>query len=386
MIKFLRLIQGYVMFEASGGFTERFLNLCKNNGLNLWGVKNDGVKVVAFTSAAEYKRITIPAEKSGMEINLIKTYGLPFFVTRHKWRCGALLGIVLVVALMWIASGFLWDVETTSNDGVKIEHFTEALADMGVKVGARKSKIDVLKVQEQLLDTFSELSWVSINIFGTKAQVEYTYAKKQQPIKDMVTLTNVVAKKNGLVTLVEGYSGENMVSKGTYVVKGSLLISGVTENADLTESFVHASGRVYAQTENEIKKFIEQKKKRYVVSADTSLYKLAFFGLEIPFGQSKDAMQKVETNILLKGNNTILPLGFKRVDYLSVTQSQVVFSDSQVKLWSLLSCVKEKREEYAAAELKKVSYATDKKDETLGTIMKITCVEDIAIERQVSVE
>ena len=65
-----------------------------------------------------------------------------------------------------------------------IEGFTEYLAGLGVETGARKSKVDILQVQENLLDTFSELSWVSINIFGTKAQVEYMYAKPQKEIAD----------------------------------------------------------------------------------------------------------------------------------------------------------------------------------------------------------
>ncbi len=386
MIKLLRLIQGYVFFEAYGGFTERFLNLCKINNLNLWGLKNDGVKVSAFTTEAEFKRINLPAERSGMEIKLIKSYGLPSFFIRHKWRCGALLGLVLVVLLMWFASGFIWDVEITSNDGVKIEHFTEELSNLGVKVGARKSKIDILKVQEQLLDSFSELSWVSLNIFGTKAQIEYTYAVPQKPIRDPYILTNVVAKKNGLVKLVEGYAGQNMVDAGTYVVKDSLLISGVIKNADFTERFVHASGKVYAQTESEIKKSVQLKSRRNVIYSEPSLYKFDFFGIVIPLNKEKDSLHRVETEIFMEGNNTILPIGFHRVDYLSAKESQVSFTDNQAELYNTLMCVKEKRKDYSDAELKKLLYETEKNNGTVITTMKIICVEDIAIERQVDVE
>lgn len=47
IINFLRLILGFVEFEAKGGFPERFLNLCTVNGITLWQVQNDGVKVKA---------------------------------------------------------------------------------------------------------------------------------------------------------------------------------------------------------------------------------------------------------------------------------------------------------------------------------------------------
>ena len=82
MIKLLRLLCGYVIFEASGGFCERFLNLCKINNLNLWNIKNDGVKVVAFTTASEFASIKKPAQNAGMKINVVKECGLPFFIKR----------------------------------------------------------------------------------------------------------------------------------------------------------------------------------------------------------------------------------------------------------------------------------------------------------------
>ena len=66
MIYILRLLKGFVEFSAEGGFPERFINLCKIRGISLWGVKNDGVKVIAFTTEQEFQELKIPAENSGM--------------------------------------------------------------------------------------------------------------------------------------------------------------------------------------------------------------------------------------------------------------------------------------------------------------------------------
>ena len=73
MIRILRLIKGYVEFCAEGGFPERFINLCKIHGISLWNVKNDGVKVYACTTEADFKRISLPTENSGLKIPIIKT-------------------------------------------------------------------------------------------------------------------------------------------------------------------------------------------------------------------------------------------------------------------------------------------------------------------------
>ena len=57
MVSLLRVLGGYTRFSAEGGFPERFLNLCKINGISLWNIENDGVKVEACTSAKEFEKI-----------------------------------------------------------------------------------------------------------------------------------------------------------------------------------------------------------------------------------------------------------------------------------------------------------------------------------------
>ncbi len=385
VIKLLRLLQGYVIFEATGGFAERFLNLCKINNINLWHVKNDGVKVVAFTSAAEFSKINNSAKKSGMDIKTLKKCGLPFFAKSHKWRFGAVCGIIIAILFVWTLSGFIWEVEIVSTDGVKIEGFTDKLHELGVKNGARKSEINILEVQEQLLDSFSQLSWVSLNIFGTKAQVEYTYAKPQAPIVDKYTLTNVVAIKNGKVTLVEGYSGVSLVKSGEYVTKGSLLISGVIKNADLSESFVHASGKVFAQTENQIAQDAELSSDRTTVKNSERQFLFRFFGLTIPLGKkNKDAFQST-TDMLLQGNNTTLPIGFIRRDFLSFNKQKVELNQEECRLQAFLECIIVKREQYNDAKLEDVKYFTDFKSDKTTVIVKIKCIENIAKEYPVAI-
>ena len=38
MLYLLRLITGYVKFRAAGRFPERFMNLCRLNGIILWDI------------------------------------------------------------------------------------------------------------------------------------------------------------------------------------------------------------------------------------------------------------------------------------------------------------------------------------------------------------
>ena len=382
MIQILRLLKGYVEFCAEGGFPERFINLCNIKGINLWNVKNDGVKVVAFTTEREFEELKIPAENSGMTLKIIKSRGLRSFAKRHKWRCGAVFGIVLAFCFWAFMSGYIWEVEVLAPNGVNVESFTESLSDLGVKIGARKSKIDVIQVQNQLMNEYSELLWVSLNIFGGKVQVEMSEFVEQKEIIDTKTPVNVVAKKKGEIVLVKGYKGVNAVKEGDNVTKGSLLISGVVKNFDGSESFTHAKGEVFAKTENNEKAVCLYENKILTTSQRESRYYLYVFSLEIPVGPKTRGGFLTENKKLLKSGETVLPFGIIREDNVSILRKTIEYSSEEAMLSTLLDGVKIKREKYNKSELKSVKYEFFDKKKNGELNVKINCIEDIAEERK----
>lgn len=385
MVKLLRLFRGYIVFVAQGGFVERFMNLCRINEINLWLVENDGVKVKACTTPREFQKICAFAKDAGMDVKALEKRGLPFFSKRHKWRFGAVCGLLLSVIFIGVMSLFIWNVEVIEN-GVKVKGFTEGLEAQGVHVGALKSHVDILGVQEKLLENFPQLSWVSVNIFGSKAQVEYSLAKKEKTPDDTKTPTNLVASKKGEVVLVEGYKGTNQVKAGDFVVEDSLLISGVIINGDMTEEFVHAKGKVFAKTRNLIERTGYSKQRFRVTDESNSYYKLNFFGLMIPLGFSKTSSLVCKTDINLEGNSTVLPIGVQRLDSIALSDSDVKLVPSYQKLLCLKEIVEDKRRICKNAKIKSVKISEKNDGGVLTMLATIDCVEDIAVEKEVFVE
>lgn len=386
MVSLLRVLGGYTRFSAEGGFPERFLNLCKINGISLWNIENDGVKVEACTSAKEFEKIKEPAIKSGMEIKEIKSKGLPFFAKRHKWRCGAVFGVFVAIVFVWFMSGYVWEVEIVEENGVKIEDFTESLAELGVKSGARKSKIDILDVQEKLLKRYPQLSWVSVNIFGDKVQVEYTPAKTAPEIAKENVTSNIVARKSGKIVLVEGYKGTNVVKEGGYVAEGALLISGVKINADGSETFSEASGKVFAETRNTFSISVDNQSEFFVTTADYHRYSINFFNLKIPFGFFEKGELKSKTDMMLQGRSAILPVGIIREDSIETTKTQVKLTNEEALLLNLKDCIKVKRGSFSDVEFLKIDYKNKDDSQKDVLVMDILCVEDIAEQKIVDVE
>jgi similar to stage IV sporulation protein len=386
MIQVLRLLKGYVSFTAEGGFPERFINLCNSNEILLWDVKNDGVKVKACTTSADFKRVKIPAENSGMEIKDVSEKGLKSFINRYKYRCGLCFGAFIAVFIITFLSGSIWEVEILSKDGVNVETFTESLAESGVKKGARKSKIDILKVQEEMMLKHSDLLWISVNIFGSKAQVEITTVTHKKEEADIKTPTNVVAKKDGVVTLVKGYYGVNVVKEGESVANGTLLISGVGKYADGSEYFTHAKGEVYAKTENENTETTNRRFKAFITNQNKSIYGLEIFSFKIPFGKTDNKTEKAESYSYLKSGETFLPLAIYRVDTYFVKDTNVALTENQCMLYSLLKLVEKKRENYTEADIYEEKYSFEKTDEVFMLKQNLNCIENIATEQPIMVE
>ncbi len=385
MIRFLRYIKGYVVFVASGGFTERFLNLCKTHGIDLWNVENDGVKVKACTDASGFTRLTIPLENSGMSVTVLQEKGVMYLAKRHKWRCGAVCGVFIVTFIIWFMSGFIWNVEIVEKDGVKLDGFTESLEEVGVKEGVRKSQIDIIEVQNQLLAQYEELNWVSVNIFGSKAQVEYTLARQKTLSDNSKKPCNIVASKSGRITLVECYRGTPAVKEGAYVVDGSLLISGVVVNSDNSEKLTSAKGKVFALTENVYDFSGNSLLKANLTEESDPCFAVDFFGLILPLGKN-DGINKSETHINLKGNETILPVGILRYDSLNLKSGEVELTGEQIKHLLLRKSMTEKRERYGETDIKNIKYSLKKQGDRYILETKINCVEDIAVKDPILTE
>lgn len=386
MIHILRLLRGYIEFSAEGGFPERFINLCKINGINLWDVRNDGVKVIAFTTEQELKELEIPAENSGMTLKVIKRRGLKNFMKCHKWRCGMVLGIFMAFAFWLFISGFIWEIEILATEGVNVESFTETLADTGVKIGARKSDIDIIQVQNRLMNEYKELLWVSVNIFGGKVQVEMSEFKEQKDIVDTEKPVNIVASKKGEIVLVKGYKGVNTVKEGDNVTKGTLLISGVVKNFDGSEYFIHSKGEVFAKTINKEKIVYKANEKQQISYDSDNRYNLYVFSLKIPLGLKTKGSFMSESENFLKSGEAVLPFGIIREDNFEKNEAQIEYSNEQAMLSGLLEAVKLKREQYNSTQLKEVEYSFFQNSGKCKIYIKIECIEDIAKESLIFTE
>jgi len=350
-------------------------------------VQNDGVKVKACTPIKAYRNIRKPAHKSGMKVKIIRKRGLPFFVKYNKARVGVLIGAFVSVVLLFLSSCVLWDVEVTGNTRIKNEELLESLSGYDVRVGSVKSEIDTKSVESQLLKDYPELSWVSINIFGMKAVLEVKENKDMPEIIDDNIPMNIVAKKDGRIILVNGYSGTNVVKEKDVVLSGDLLISGIKINQDGSERAVRAKGKVFAETTTNLSCEVSRFKDVQLISETNVRHKIYVLGVEIPLWVKCKGEKLYNGKKLLKGDSTMLPLGITwDVSYV-LNYETIEMTEEEMRLLSLSEVVKKKRNEFSdECEILKTEYKKKATEKGIVIENKVVAKENIALEKELFVE
>ena len=201
--------------------------------------------------AADYKKFKKRANEYGIKLTIESKRGVPFVFDRYKYRYGILAGIVLSFALVLLSQKFVWSVNVTGNEILTSSEIINTLDKYGFRIGSYIPKVNTDRIENKLLIESDVISWISINISGTHAEVEVREYEKGESNIEYTGAANLVAKKSGVIQDVKIYKGNVVVSSGQYVEKGDLLVSGLYDSNILGFRYTRAQGEVAARTTNE---------------------------------------------------------------------------------------------------------------------------------------
>lgn len=186
-------------------------------------------------------------ERYEIPYTLLRRRGLPALLRRCRARPGLFLGLLLFGAILFFSGRFVWDVRVVSPDGLPEEKLLSMLAEEGVIPGAYLPALDFHAICRQFPARHPEVSWLSVNMMGTVAEIEvraYDPGGEESPPKR--SLKALVAGCDGVVERMEIYGGSAVCAVGQPVFKGTLLVSCVVENSRGT-FLEDACGRVFAK-------------------------------------------------------------------------------------------------------------------------------------------
>ncbi len=222
-----------------------------------------------------------------------------------------MVGALLFVLIVVIMQSFVWTIEVNGITTISESEFLETLKEEGLHYGTFKGKADLPLLQRNVMKRIEEIGWMSVNIIGTKAEVEIKEKEIKPHIIEADVPCNIKAERDGVIIGMNTKYGEAVVSPGSAVIEGSLLVSGVLENPSGDVSFVHADAEVIAQTHRSFRFSVIKSGQVYIPFECVKRYKLRCFALEVPL--SFESVRNVNTsrvysqNIML--NDTLMPFG-----------------------------------------------------------------------------
>jgi len=285
------LLRGTVRVRVECAYPERVLNLCGAHGIAFSDLRWESAAALSFTvSGADRRRLAPLLAPLDAALTVERTAGAPFFLRRFRRRYALLAGLALVLALFFVNSFFVWDFAVSGNETVPAEKILRVLAEQGLRRGSFAYSLRPQELCNRALPELPELAWLTVNVRGCRAYVSVRERVPKPKLADDFTPTNVVAKRDALVTEVRAYDGKAMVLKGTTVTAGQLLISGAVqtegpERPSVPSRLLAGSGEVWGRTWYELSAKIPLRceTKRYT-GAEKHSFALLFGTKRVKFG------------------------------------------------------------------------------------------------------
>ena len=210
-----------------------------------------------ITLRQKLRRLEELAQRVGCEIEIEDSRGLPAFLRRFRKRYAFLVGLALSVAAVCILSRFILTIQVTGNE--QVSSATIPFTQLRQRGGAARGYTDQVWTArvfaQRVLLEMPDLSWMSINLYGTRLEVVVREAVKAPELDREEGYYDVVSQADGIILQVEPLAGEALVAEGDTVAKGEVVISGLVsmpppQYSDLPTRYyqAHARGRVWART------------------------------------------------------------------------------------------------------------------------------------------
>lgn len=384
MLRLFRFILGYRRFSVKEADSARLLELLMKKGIGSHGARFCDKGFVFSVSFYSKRKLLRECAAAGIEIAEISSHGLPSVAYRYRKRVGLLAGALAAAAIITLSSSVIFDVRVDGNRRLSDDEVISELRACGLHLGDFRRKIDTDAIENRVMIYSDDISWISINIIGTVAEVQIRETEVVPEPEELYAAANIIAAKDGFIERFEDTRGNVLLEAGDFVRKGELIVSGLYDSVTEGVRYTSARGRVMARTNDVISVSVplDYEKKVYNGKENSEKF-LIFFEKEIKFfgkcgnlSPNCDTIETVEyLNFFSAGE---LPLGVRTARYLEYSYESATRTEEEAKQVALSELEARLGELSEKAELlkKKVSFEMGEREVILRC--EIEAIEDIA--------
>ena len=345
MWKQQKCVSTYVTVVVKSESVERFLNMCRHKNIIFWEIQSNEQGFTGNITRADFMCLKDVCRKTKTTVRITKRHGVRFLLFKYRKHYSFLIGIAAACLILYFCGLYIWDVSFTGNYKYTSSSLIKYLATLEVHSGMKIKEVDCDEIESSLRNEYSDITWVSAEISGTRLIVHIKENDGAKETEDSVSgERDIIAEKDGVISSIVTRTGTPKVKKGDTVTAGQILVSGIVD--------VH----------NDSGEVVSQKYTR----ADADI----MIRMEIPYEEHlsyeyeyKSYTGKKITKWILGIANNDIELG---IDFLKFNQADTVTDTKVLKLTdSFYLPIRTGKKEYLEYEVKTQAYTEEEANQIL---------------------
>ncbi len=318
-------LRGSIKINARGRDLYGFINAVHESRISCFRQYVRRGSFCAEIYRSDLGRLGDIAAEHGVELTSYEYDTLSSEVIRRRRRFGLVLGIVLVIAASVYFSGTVVTIDIQGNKTVSDEVILAALDELDVRRGTPFRRINYISCENNLQMMVEGLSWAGMHRTGHRLVVEVTEVIEKPEMRRSRIPCNLVAAHEAEIVGVSVLDGQLMHKVGDYVMRGDMLVSGVTGDDTGHTTLHHALGTVTGIYREEAVFTGTFEQERLVPTGRTDTRRrLRLFSLDIPLylGKNGYELRGEECAVKpLRAFGKTLPISVARYRYSELERS-----------------------------------------------------------------
>ena len=388
ILKIIRWIFGYVIFEINSKDIKNFLNLIKRLNVRIWDIDKINNVMSAKVNLVEYKNLSNIAKRNNIKLTMIGQIGCPLIYNTHKNRKGILLGIFLFFLTIHAFSFYIWKINVIGIENLNKQTVINKINENGILVGSLKKKINTQVVNQNLMAMIPDVSWVSVNIEGCIANVYLKEKIKTPDIENSQEAQDIKALCDAQIIRMETFSGTPLVKPGDAVIKDQILVSSHVIDSQNIISNVYANANVWGKIGCEITEKEDLKQIAKIKTGNKKeILKFFIFGKEfnINFWESIDKNWKKEKQ--LKTLNILgleLPIKYGKEKFYEWNEVKIKITKEEALESAKKRAYEKLNIEYNDNEILEKFEDFTINEENVIFRLKIQCIKNISVPKKIN--
>lgn len=342
LISLFRYIQGYLRIRITGYSPERFLNLCKNKKIEVWGLESSHNAYEMYIKVSGFRKLKPILKKTKTKVTILERFGLPFFFHNYRKRKLFFIGSGLCILIIYSLTFFIWNIDLEGNHMITDDVLMEYLESENIKHGMFKSKVDCEQIVKDIRKNFDDIIWVSASMEGTRL---FIHVKENTDTFEESTEEeepcDIVANESGVVVSIVTRNGVPQVKVGDTVTEGDVLVSGTVDVLNdakevVTQHYVEADADIILETTVQYEDSIaKQYSKKKYTNKERKIFFLKLGDYTLHLGFRKNSFKNYdlhtdETQLKL-GENFYLPIFVGSKEILEYKLETLEYSQEEME-------------------------------------------------------